>query len=182
MPATIYLDSLDELQDLYDGVAEDFADIEYRPFLEGELDKIANLEREYFDRQVSPDGAAWAANAPRTIEQKGHDKVLRGVRGGIRKSARKNHGAKLARRFRQFRLSNSLTLKSKSSTGDAIREATDTTNGGWLAFGTEVEYSAFHDQGNSRVPARPHVGVNDRYLDAATERCADYTLKKLVEA
>lgn len=181
MTATIHVNGLEHLQDLYDGVAEDFTDIEYQPFMESELDPLADWERGLFDRSQSPDGSPWAPNKPSTIAAKGHSQILRGVRSGVRKSQRGSPGSKTARRFLQFRLSNSLTLKSHNSTGDAIREAVELSDGAALTFGTAVEYSNFHDTGTSRFPARQHVGINEGYLDKMTEREADFTLKQLAK-
>lgn len=178
MPVTLYIDDIKELPELFLSVEEDFNLIDFQPFMAKELDPIADFERDLFNRQVSPDGEAWAANAPRTIKQKGHSQVLRGLRQAPEK-ARK--GVRRGKGFARFRLSNSLTLKAKSSTGDAIREAVDDGKGAALAFGTMVEYSAIHDHGTSSFPARQHVGINETYLDEMTERFADYVLAELVK-
>ena len=178
MAVPIFIDSIADLPEVFTSVDEDFGLIEFEPFMEGELDKIADFERSLFDRQVSPDGSGWAPNAPSTIEAKGHSNVLRGIRGP---RPAKREGVRSTQKFGRFRLSNSLTLKSKSSTGDATREAVETASGAWLAFGTTVPYSVYHDHGSSSFPARQHVGINDAFLDGMTERCLDYAIKQLAK-
>ena len=163
MTQTITIDGLENLQDLYDGVSEDFADIELVPWMHKELDNLSDWERGLFNSQTSPDGQAWAPNAPRTIKQKGHSRILRG---------KPSLG---------FRLSTSLTLKSHASTGDAVREAVEMTEAGELAFGTSLEYSAINDRQRGNAPARPHVGINETELDKIAERAADYCLKELAK-
>lgn len=178
MAIPIYIDSIADLPEVFASVDEDFEMIEFQPFMEGELDKIADFERSLFDRQVSPDGSAWAPNAPSTIAAKGHSNVLRGIRG---QKPSKRKGVRRAQKFGRFRLSNSLTLKSKQSTDDAIREAVSDAKGAALSFGTDVEYSVYHDRGTSMFPARQHVGINDSFLDDMAERCLDYAVKQLVK-
>ena len=178
MPLPIFIDDISQLPEVFASVEEDFALIDFQPVMEGELDEIARFERSLFDRQVSPDGAPWAANAPSTIAKKGHDRVLRGLRG---QQPPKLEGVRRHQKSARFRLSNSLTLKSRQSVEDAIREAVGDSKGAALSFGTTVEYSVYHDHGSDHFPARQHVGVNEKYLDEATERVADYAIEQLVK-
>lgn len=162
MPKTIYLDSEAEIEDLYAGVDEDFRDVEFVPWMHGELDILAEQHREYFDAEQSPDGGAWAPNAPSTIKRKGHSRILRG--------------------FSPFRLSKSLKLKSKTSTGDAVRESIEQTDGATLGFGSSVEYAGdrFAGRPTKYAPSgRPHIGINEEYLDKMTERAVDYVVAQL---
>jgi phage gpG-like protein len=179
MPETLTLTGFDELQDLYDGVAEDFADIDYTPWMEGELDHLADKSLEMFNRAESPDGVAWAANAESTIRQKGHAVPLRGRES--KRVIRKVKGVKYRtiRKHSRFRLAFSLTTKSRTSVGDSIREAIQGSDSAHLAFGTTVEYSLFNDFGTSRIPARPHIGISEGHLDQVVERCADYTMRRM---
>lgn len=176
---TVVLESIDDLQDLYDGIAEDFADIDYEEYLAKELEYAADLHKGFFDSSTGPDGQAWKPNAPLTVKLKGHSVVLRGIRGQrpvsikatkrrprVRFSRAKNIGG--------FRLATSLTTKTRQTFGDSIREAIATDSGGSMTFGTSVEYSIYNED-------RPHVGLTEQHLDKMTNRAADYALSKLAE-
>lgn len=176
MGATIYIDDINDLPEVFLSVQEDFDRLDFQPFLRNELGGIADFEADLFDRQVSPDGQAWPENAQRTIDRKGHRKVLRGLR---QPPSPKRQGVTRKARFKPFRLSDSLTSKSMQSFGDAIREVVSDSRGAALSFGTTVEYSGFHDRGGGRLPKRQHVGINENYLDRMTERFADYVLAEL---
>jgi hypothetical protein len=170
---TVVLDGIEELQDLYDSLEEDFRDISYVKWMHDELDRMTVLHQGYFNNSSGPDGVAWKPNAPSTIRQKGHAVVLRGKTRYRVQGKRKKRWKNIAKKS-QFRLKRSLTLNAKKAMGDAIRDAIDTDNGAYLQFGTAVEYSAYNQD-------RPHVGINEQHLDGMVERVADYTLKILAE-
>jgi hypothetical protein len=184
---TVVLDGLDELPELYASIAEDWEAIDYSDYLYRELDLMADLHKSYFDSSTGPDGAAWAPNAPRTIQQKGHSTILRGVRGRKEKNVKGTRG-RPGVRFRRsrwiggYRLSTSLTAKTRQTFGDAIREAIATDSGGDLKFGTAVDYSPINDQGGGHIPARPHIGMTEQHLDKVTNRAADFALEQLAAA
>lgn len=161
MTKTLYLDGFEEVQDLLDGVSDDFHDIDYTNELVAELDLLAELHSTFFQSETGPDEAAWPANARSTIKRKGHSRILRGIPSN------------------NYRLSRSLREKGSQSSGDAVREAIQTDTGGYLSFGTAVEYSAAHDRARGNIPARRHVGMNGEHLDGITERVTDYTIKQL---
>ena len=153
MTQTITVNSQAEVQNVVDGVVEQFYSLDYTEMLTHELDLIADLHRTYFATERGPDGATWKRNAPSTIKKKGHSLVLRGER--------KN----------RFRLSTSLMLTGKPG-GDAIREAFSTGNGSYMVFGTEVPYSTYNED-------RPHVGLTMRFVDQMVEAVADYAVAQL---
>lgn len=161
MPATYILHSLEEFNEVIESVVEDFQAIELVPYMQGELRQIEDLHAGFFKTATAPNGTAWKENALRTIRAKGHSRVLFG---------KPSNG---------FRLSHSLTGIANETTGDAIREAIAVANGGMITFGTFVEYSVYNDQGTSRIPARPHIGLTINYLDAATERLTEHAITQL---
>jgi hypothetical protein len=163
MPETLTLTGFDELQDLYDGVAEDFADIDFTPWMEGELHDLSTYMEGLFANQASPDQAAWKPNAESTIKAKGHARVLRGKP-----------------RF-GFRLSKSLTTKATSSSSDMVREAIQTDTAAYMGFGTNVEYALFNDQGTRQSPARPFIGIDERYLDSLESSALDHALTEMAK-
>jgi hypothetical protein len=186
MTQTVTLTDPNQLTGFFAGIADDFARIDCEPYLFSELDYIADQEQSYFAASAGPDGSPWKANAPRTIKQKGHSIILRGKRGerpNNIKPTKRRPGVSFSRQQNtsQFRLARSLTLKSHQSFDDAIREAVATDSGGKLRFGTFVPYSIFNDQGTERIPARPHIGFTDKYLDQATNRVLDFTIQQLAK-
>ena len=163
MPTTYQLTSHDELQDVYDALAEDIDGLDYQDFMADELVRIADLHRTFFQRETGPDGVAWPKNAPSTIKAKGHSRILRGHPS--------NH----------YRLSRSLTERSTRTTGDAIREMAQTDTAAYMSFGTSVEYSHLHDETRGRIPARRHVGLTDAHVSGMVERVADHIIKELAK-
>ncbi len=164
---TYELHSLDEIDDLVQSVVEDFRAIELLPYMQGELGRMADLHQEYFSSGAGPNGSKWGKNAPATVRQKGHGRVLYG------------HPAK------GHRLSKSLTEKANQTTNEAIREAIEVASGGMMTFGSLVEHAGDFMAGRptSYAPeGRPHIGLNEKYLDAATERLADTAMDQLKAA
>jgi phage gpG-like protein len=157
---TLVLNSLEDLQELYDGVAEDFNKLDYTEWMKAELVKLADWEQSLFDTATAPDGAAWPPLAPSTIKRKGHATIL----------------------VDTTRLRRSLTFKGTASNDEAVREANQTDTAAYLAFGSLVPYGPSHDESVGNRPARRHVGINEQYLDKMVERVADYTVKELAEA
>jgi len=183
---TVVLKDPSQLQDVFDGIAVDVERIDYGEWLFNELDRIADLEKSYFDSSTGPDGQPWAPNAPSTIRQKGHSVILRGKRGqrpNNIKATKRRPAVSFARgqNLSQFRLARSLTLQSHQSFDESIREAVANAGGGVLRFGTEVPYSVYNQNGTERIPARPHVGLTDKYLDQACNRVLDFTIQQLAK-
>lgn len=161
---TFVLKSYSELQDVYHSVAEDFNSVDYADWLGKELDLMADLHAKFFQSQTGPDGAPWKPNALSTIRRKGHRRILRG-------HPKNNH-----------RLSRSLTNKSRSSSGDAIREGINERDGAaHLKFGSFVEYGPYHDVASGNRPARRHVGINEQHLTGMVERVADHVINQLAK-
>lgn len=186
MTKTQVIDSPAQMQDVFDSISSDFRGIDYTAELTGELDRMADLHQGFFLRSTGPDGSRWAPNAPSTIRQKGHATILRGVRGKAQKhvKATKRRPAVFSpfrNKIRGYRLATSLTTKTTQSFGDAIREVVSDNRGAALSFGTAVEYSIFNQEGTSRAPARPHVGLTGKYVDQMTNRVADFIVVELAK-
>jgi phage gpG-like protein len=163
MPTTYHLTRHSDLQEVYDDVSEDIDAVDYQEWMAGELVRMADLHRSYFARQAGPSGAAWPKNAPITIKRKGHSRILRGIPSN------------------NFRLSKSLTERTTTTTGDAIRNAIQTDTAAYMTFGTSVEYSEIHDRGTGRIPIRQHVGLNEEHINGMVDRLADEITKQLAE-
>lgn len=181
---TMILDSVEEIPELLANIQEDLEQVDFTGWLQGELALLADLHKSYFDSSTGPDGQPWSANAPSTVRQKGHAVILRGLKQQRQKNVKATkrrpavkHSA--AKGIGGFRLATSLTAKTTQSFGDAIREAVSEQAGGALTFGTDVPYAVYNDQGTNRIPARPHIGMPDKHLDAMVERVLDFTIKQL---
>lgn len=163
MTQTFVVDSVEGLQEVYDDIALQFGEMDFIEYLESEQPLLEDFHRERFATQTDADGNQWKKNAPLTIKRKGHTRILRGI-------PTEGH-----------RLSRSLTQRLRHSTEDAVREVVQSDTGAGLSFGTTRPYSGVNQRGTSRIPARPHVGINEPYLDAMTERAVDYTLAQLAK-
>jgi len=159
---TTVMHNANEIRAFLVGIGEDFARTPFEPFLRDELSLVSDQYSYYFAEQAGPDGAAWQANAPSTIKQKGHQRILRGKPDN------------------QNRLSLSLTRK--AADGDAVRDVIHVSNTFFAIHGTDVEYSVWNDRGTGRIPARHHIGVSVSYFDAFCNRAIDYAFQKLVRA
>jgi hypothetical protein len=151
------------IQPFLDDIAADFVRTPFVPFMRGELADLATAHDFYFQLQVGPDGNRWPENADSTIAAKEHDVVLRGHP--------KN----------RQRLMRSLTRKSPSA--DAVRDVIQIGDNIYCVFGTNVEYSQYHNDfaGGGKLPFRPHVGVPPQYFDRFCGRAMDHALAHLVK-
>lgn len=185
MTKTMTIDNPAQMQEVFDSISDDFNRIDYKAELVNELDLIADLHKGYFAKSGGPAGA-WKPNAPRTIKQKGHSIILRGVRGKTQKhikatKRRPKVFSPFHSKIRGYRLATSLTTKTSQTYGDAIREVVSDSRGAALSFGTSVEYSIFNQEGTSRAPARPHVGLTTKFVDGMTNRIADHIVAELAK-
>ncbi len=151
---TEVLESIDELQGVFDDVAADFSDTDFSPILDDWLIRMEDLHSQYFQSEVGPSGDAWQELAQATIDRKGHDAIL--IDSG--------------------KLSESLI----GGTSDAIRDVFDEGAMAGLSFGTSVEYAIFHQEGLG-VPQREHVGLSEPVVDVLAEEAADFQVQELVE-
>jgi phage gpG-like protein len=148
MGRLIEVETLDEWQAVFDGLAEQFAEIDYTDPLTEALPKLEKSHQEFFDNEAGPEGA-WAPNAPSTVKRKGHGIVL----------------------LESGRLTASLVGR----TADSVREVFNAEGQHSLIFGTDVPYSVFNQEGTSRAPARPHVGMTEETMQAVDNDVADWT-------
>jgi len=149
---TIIIEDFGRLDEIVLDISGDFNAIDYEPVMIASLELIADGEKAAFDSGSSPGGEPWTPNAPSTIEKKGHGIVL----------------------FETGALEQSLVEVG------AENNIHETSHRG-LLFGTELPYSIFNQEGTSRIPARPHVGMNEQLVDAITEEIAEFTVEQLKE-
>lgn len=62
---------------------------------------------------------------------------------------------------------------------ESIRQGTVTAEGFRSADGLQVSYWRFHDQGTSRIPARPFWAVSSEVLDAINEFVVEESVRRL---
>lgn len=145
------LPSLGALINVVLQAADDAAKDTYTQALDDAIGLIQNWEREMYLGQFGPDGTAWAPLSPVTI-------------------ARKEHSAILVDTGRMFE-----SLTTPNGTQDTIW----ITGPNWLTFGTEVEYAHWHQTGTKRMPARPHVGLNEATVTQISQRLADAVASRI---
>ena len=151
--AEIVVHNAEELQREVARVWIDIKAINMRPFLDGLLDNLETLHDNYFQSETGPGPSRWPELAPSTIARKGHAEIL--VDTG--------------------RLQASLVGK----TADSVREAFQENEHAWVHFGTDVEYSQYHDENAQRLPKRPHVGLSEPDIDGIAKQVLDYQVEEL---
>jgi len=146
---------LDEFTGYFQEMADNFNKYaDYQEFLESYVIELRSFHDDYWANQEDPTGKNWAPLSPKTIAKKGHSTILVDTE----------------------RLWRSLT----ESTIDSICEVIDEGMNHGISFGTSVPYSIFHQEGTERMPARPHVGINNDKVDDLTERTADRTVEIVI--
>ena len=154
---TTVLKGFDELQSVYDDVQADADATDYSQLLNGTIDKLESQHLDMFNSEQDSSGEPWAPLRPSTIKRKGH--AIRLVERGD--------------------LKESLAGRSGDSIRDVFREQGLGITA--LVFGTSDEKAGFHQEGTSRMPARPPVGITDELTDEITEGVASETVRQLTE-
>ena len=138
------------LTSIVSGVADKIQQIDYEPVMIESLDLIADIERDAFNGGRSPGGELWAQDTPSTVKKKGQALVL----------------------------FESGTLE-KSLIGIGAQGNIHETSHRGLLYGTEVPYAIFNQEGTSRAPARPNVGVPAAFVDAVADEIGDFVVDEL---
>ncbi len=126
------------------------ANADYEPVLQDFQQDLAQGEAEAFQSEHEPGGSPWLPLKPSTMKRKHHAGILFDT------------GALMA------------SLITVGGPGN-VHE----TNPRGLLFGTDVEYSIFHQEGTAKMPARPHVGTTEDVVDRLMNRIADDVVKQL---
>lgn len=144
----VNVEQVADLPYLMRDIEDSVRDANYQPILQDFQQDIAEGEKAAFDGQHEPGGAAWAPLRPSTIARKGHNRIL----------------------FETGALMTSLVSLGGPGNINATTERS-------LLFGTDIPYAIFHDQGTSRMPARPPVGMSEETLDKLCNKIADATVE-----
>ena len=131
-------------------IEQQYKEADFSNQLDAFLPVLESTHQKHFSAQASPSGNAWPALAASTSDRKGHSRIL----------------------FESGRLEKSLT----SGGGDAVREIGEGGRG--LLFGTSVDYSVFHNEGQGQKK-REHVGLVDKTLDSLVDNIADHTVNEM---
>ena len=156
MPEATIIETQEDLDAFFEQIGEDFYGASRRDLMEAEVAIVEELTRDRFENQVAANGEPLAPLSPLTVARKGHNVVL----------------------LDSGRLGVSLTQRGHS---DAVVEVVDEPGQAGFSRGTGVEYSGPLGRGTKHMPARPHVGVNEAYVDGAAERAADHAIELLKE-
>lgn len=130
-------DSLNQLVKVVVKATTNASKASYTKDLDQAVTILQGFERRLYLEQRDADGNSWAPLAESTIQRKEHAAIL--VDSG--------------------RMYESLT------TPDGTQDTIWQTGKTWLRFGTSVPYAHFHQTGTKRMPARPHVGVDQLAAD-----------------
>lgn len=147
-------DSIDQVGEIFAGIFEEieiqFQETDYTEPLTETLGLLEEQHQVMYESGQDSNGSAWAPLAPSTIAKKGHATIL------VDKNKQK---AALV-----------------SETGDSIRDVVSEGQVSGAVFGTDLEYTHFHVEGTSRMPARPPVGISEKTIDQVTNKVADHTV------
>lgn len=144
------LGSIDELGGILLDVENRALYSDVRDTLDQFQQTLADQHAGMFSGQYDSNLVPWEALRPSTIAKKGHDRIL----------------------FESGDLMASLmNLGGPGHIGE--------TNERWMTFGTEVPYATFHQEGTSKFPARPPVGVTEENVDKLVNSVADATVENM---
>lgn len=138
---------------------------------------IAVRARQGFAANFAAGGRpAWAALAPSTLKQKMAmylaGRILGRKVGGVlvnRRSAQPQAPGALFTLIRSGDLRNSVARRGVKGNITRINPAE-----GRLELGTNIPYGAFHQEGTSKMPARPFLELDEKDWDDIYEMVADY--------
>lgn len=147
---TIILDDIAELPDVYQALTDSLHDVDFQEAFQRKVfPAIERAEEAMFASETDSSGTAWPPLAASTIARKGHDIILVET-GALRASL-------------------------VGETGDSIRDA----GADFASFGTSDPKAAFHQDGTSRMPARPPVGVSEETVDIIAGIIADECIAQI---
>lgn len=147
---TTTMQDISGLTSIVSDIGDQIQQIDYEPVMIESLDLIAEIERDAFNAGRSPGGELWAQDKPSTVKKKGQAVVL----------------------------FESGTLE-KSLIGIGAQGNIHETSHHGLLYGTEVPYAIFNQEGTSRAPARPNVGVTEAFADELAADIGDFVVDEL---
>lgn len=145
-------DTLEQLIPLFSDIMEKVDKADYSDALRQSLPILAEQEQRMFDEERDSSGRSWPVLKQSTINRKGHDQIL--VETG--------------------ELKKSLTDLNDSFNIHEIQPRE-------LLFGTSDPKALFHQEGTSKMPARPPVGISDETADTIAEFVAEETIRIILE-
>lgn len=154
------VDGMEGLAELFDQMAEAIENGSYESRMDELVPLIQDCEAKAFHEGREPGGTAWVPLAPSTIARKG-------ARSGI-------IGPHTTILVDTGRLFESLTID------DGTSDTVWITGDNFLTFGTSVPYSIFHETGTIRMPARPHVGVDEQTVDQISDAIVGFVIDKMI--
>ena len=146
-------DDLETMLDVVFRASEEAGEQDYTEALDEAITVLQDFERSMYLEQRGPNGQGWAPIAFSTANRKGHTSIL--VDTG--------------------RMFESLT------TIDGTQDTIWQTGKTWLRFGTSVPYAHWHQTGTRRMPARPHVGVDQTTADRVGTVLGEAVARRMAE-
>lgn len=140
-----------QIPSLFSDLSRSVSELDFDPIMIATLELLAEGEEQAFNAGANPStGEAWVPNAESTIKRKGHGIVLFEA-GALEESL--------------IGVGNEGNIHETSHRG--------------LLFGTDIPYSLFNQEGTSRIPARPHVGMNPKLIDFVAEEVLESAIEQL---
>lgn len=158
-------DEYTNLEDAISGLDDDIRSINWSSAIAEIHTQLEKLHRGYFENATDPSGRKWAELQDVTIQSK------------MAKKCRTPYAILQC----EWNLRDSLA----SRTGDSIRDGESNPTHNtlfFLVFGTSDSKSYYHTQdgwSSARLPRRPHVGVNEDFVDMLGEAVADLLVANL---
>lgn len=149
---TVVLQGFKGLEGLLIDMGKAAADGDYTSTLLDIQSDLEEQERQMFQGEHAADGEPWAPLRPTTVAAKGHSRIL-------------------------YDLGELWASLTEAAAEGAIREL----DSEGLTFGTDHRAARYHQDGTSRMPARPPVGLSEETADKAADRIAQRTLELSLE-
>lgn len=143
-------EDLEQLDDVLLDCKQRLENADYTETLEPFEEEIAQQQVDLFANECDSSLVGWAQSKPSTTARQSQESIL--VESGRLK----------------------VSLTEIGGPGNV-----NESNSRGLMFGSNVEYSFFHQLGTSRMPARPPVGLSEQLIDELANTIADSAVQKL---
>ena len=143
---------LPQLDAVIDDLKTQASELDYTQEMTDFLPELASYEAGMFAGEFDSSLVDWEPLRPSTIKRKGHDRRLFDM-GALRDSL--------------------VHIGGSGNIAEAFPHG--------LIFGTDIEYAGYLQDGTSRMPARPPVGISEETIDKLCEVVADATVDKLTQ-
>lgn len=147
---TFVVDDIGELNSLFESIETAVQNADYTEVMEQGEQSLAEQHAGMFAGEYDSNLVDWKPLKESTIRRKKHDRILVET-GALRESL--------------------VAVGGPSNVHETTRSG--------LVYGTGIDYAGYLQEGTSRMPARPPVGISDETLDKIVNQVADATVELL---